>query len=293
MQAARILQAAVPPLLALALASCGGDGKPAATQVAARVNAEEISVHQINHALSRAQGLTAEQATQAGKLVLERLIEQELLVQQAVDRKLDRDPRVLQALEASRREILARAYLDSVTADSARPDAGEVRKYFEDNPALFTQRRLYNLQELVVALPEERRDAFGQVVEGAKSFGDVVNWLRQENIPFTGNGGVKAAEQLPLELLPRLAQMKDGHVGLIRTAAGATVLHLAGSRPQPLTEQAAKPYIEQYLINRKKTQLAQAEIKRLREAARIEYAGDYAQPAGPAAPGEAPGGERP
>ena len=99
----------------IVLAGCGdSDKKKAATQVAAKVNREEISVHQINAVLSRAGNLSPEQAKQAGADVLDKLIEQELLVQQSIEKKLDRDPKTMQALEAARRQILAQAYLEQL-----------------------------------------------------------------------------------------------------------------------------------------------------------------------------------
>lgn len=98
-------------LASLGLAACsGGDKDKPASQVAAKVNKEEISVHQINYLLQRQPGLKPEQAESASKTALERLIDQELAVQKAEELKLDRDPRVVQALDAARREILSRFY---------------------------------------------------------------------------------------------------------------------------------------------------------------------------------------
>ena len=94
----------VPTVLACAalLAACGGgdgDKKPA-TQVAAKVNSGEISVHQVNQVLQRQPGLKPEQVQAVSRRVLDGLVDQELAIQQATEQKLDRDPRVVSAIEA-------------------------------------------------------------------------------------------------------------------------------------------------------------------------------------------------
>lgn len=272
------------------LVACGNKGtetKKPATQVAARVNKEEISIHQINNILSRAGNVRPEQAKQAGKQILDKLIEQELLVQQAVEKKLDRDPRVMQAIEASKREILSRAYLEQVTANTAKPDEAAVKQFYERNPALFKERRVFNLQELVINASSEQASAIQEQLRQARSMDELVKYLRDQGIQYNANSGVKAAEQLPLEILPRFQELKDGQTALIPTPAGLTLVHIAASQVRPLDESSAKPFIEQYLSNQKRNELAAAEIKQLREKAKIEYVGEFAgtAPAAVAAPG--------
>jgi EpsD family peptidyl-prolyl cis-trans isomerase len=125
------------------IACSKNDSKPGAqaTQAAARVDGSEISIHQINFALSQLQGADASQAERAGKEILERLIEQQLLVSKAVGAKLDREPRVMQAIEESRRQILAQAYLEKTMAGAAMSSAEDVAKFYKDRPELFAQRR--------------------------------------------------------------------------------------------------------------------------------------------------------
>src|SRR3990167_5274365 len=82
----------------LGLSACGNkDDKKVATQVAAKVGSEEISVHQINQILSRANtGNATPQAVQKmGRDVLEKLIDQQLAVEQATENKLHRSPEVV------------------------------------------------------------------------------------------------------------------------------------------------------------------------------------------------------
>ena len=59
------------------LTGCGGGDKKdkAASQTAAKVNKEEITVHQINNVLQQQRGLKPEMAASASVQVLERLIE--------------------------------------------------------------------------------------------------------------------------------------------------------------------------------------------------------------------------
>ena len=145
---------------ALFMTGCGDKkekDKPA-SQTAAKVNKEEITVHQINYVLQQQRGLAPEQAASASKQVLERLVDQELAVQKAQEQKLDRDPRVVQQIEASRREIVARAYVDKIAAGAPKPSPAEIKAYYDAHPALFKERKVYNLQELAIqAKPEQRR----------------------------------------------------------------------------------------------------------------------------------------
>ena len=96
------------------LTGCGDKKEKSASQTAVKVNKSEITVHQINFVLQQQRGLKPEQTDAASKQILERLIDQELALQKADDLKVDRDPRVVQQLEAAKRDIIARAYLDKV-----------------------------------------------------------------------------------------------------------------------------------------------------------------------------------
>ena len=271
-------------VMVLALTACSGkdDKTKSATQVAAKVNGGEISVHQINDVLARAGNVPADQARQASGKVLEGLIGQELLLQEAMEKKLDRTAPVVQAIEAAKREILARAYVDSVTAQAGKPDAAEVHGYYASNPLLFSARRIYNINELGVAIAADKMPALQERVDRAKSLNDVAAWLKEQNIPFNAGSGAKGAEQLPLNLVPRVAELRDGQIRLVTMPGGAAVLQLIASRDQPVDEQTARPAIEQFLANKKKSELAETEMKRLRAAAKIEYLGEFA--ASPGAP---------
>ena len=88
---------------------------------------------------------------------------------------------------------------------------------------------------------------------------------------------MRAAEQLPLASLGTFADMKDGQALLNATPTGAQVIVLAGSRSQPVTLEQAKPAIEQFLLNERKRELIAKDLKALRDAAKIEYVGKFAE----------------
>ncbi|HEX2009531.1 MAG TPA: EpsD family peptidyl-prolyl cis-trans isomerase, partial [Roseateles sp.] len=260
------------------LAACGGGSKSEkASQTAAKVNKEEITVHQINFVLQRQPNLKPEQAEAAGKQVLERLIDQEVAVQKAEELKLDRDPRVVQQIEAAKRDIIARAYIERLGEGVSKPTAEEVTKYFNDKPALFKDRRIYSLQELVIEAKPEQFAEIRAKLQESKNMGEFAEYLKSHDFRFAGNQAVRAAEQLPLANLDAIAQMRDGQSVVSQSANGLTVLFLVGSRSQPIDETRARPAIEQFLSNQRKAELAQKDIKALREGAKIEYVGKFAE----------------
>jgi hypothetical protein len=54
------------------------------------------------------------------------------------------------------------------------------------------------------------------------------------------------------------------------------VVVLAGARSQPVSEEQAKPAIEQYLLNERKRKIVEDDLKAMRAAAKIEYVGKFA-----------------
>lgn len=279
---------AMPAAVAcLGLAACGE--KPAdATQVAARVNKGDITVHQINFILQQDRSVRPEQSDAAGRRVLEGLIDQELAVQKALELKLDREPRIVQSMEAARRDVLARAYNERLVQSVAKPTPEEIRKYYDEQPDLFKERKVYSLQELLIDAPPEKQAWVKQQLgsaTGAKGFAES---LKAANLPFTGSQGVKGAEQLPLGLVRRFATMKDGESAVVSEGSQLRVIFVVASRSDPVGFERASGPIELYLANQARRRAVDENIKALRSAAQIAYQGRFADGAGAAASAAAP-----
>src|ERR1043165_2563952 len=197
-------------LAAILLTACGGGSGAKASQTAAKVNKEEITVHQINFVLQRQPNIKPEQVDAASRQILERLIDQELAVQKAQDLKLDRDPRVVQQIETAKREIIARAYADHLGETVTKPTDQEIKQYYNDKPALFAERRIYNLQEINIEAKPDQFESIRAKLQGAKTLPDFLEALKADNFKFVGSQMVRSAEQIPLNNLDAIARLKDG-----------------------------------------------------------------------------------
>lgn len=269
-------------LSTLVLGACGDrpPEKKAASQVAVKVNDGEISVHQINFVLQRTPNIPAAKAEAAKRQVLESLIDQELAVQQATEAKLERTPNVMQAIESARREILARAFIEQKVAKQAKPSTDEIRKFYNDHPELFANRKIYRIEEVAFsASPEIIAGVKAQLGTGKTSVAEVVTGLKAKGVEVAGGVSVKAAEQLALELLPRLAQAKDGQVQMIENQGRVAFITVLASKPEPMDEIKAQPFIENFINNKQKSEAARSTMKELREKAKIEYVGEFVAPA--------------
>lgn len=289
------------PLLASAIAAALVFGLPAcsrqdgaaggqATQVAAKVGDTEISVHQINQVLNRTamEEPSAETLQTASRQILERLIDQQVAVNAATEENLQRSPEVIAAIEAARREVLARAYLQKLAANAPKASPEEVAGYYRDHPALFAERRVFNIQEVRVTDASAVLADLRSLAEQGKTVDEVAEVLRGKQVPFNTSAASRSAEQLPLDVLPRFHALKDGQAQVFESGKAATFVRVVSSQTDTMTEQEAAPVIEKFLNNRYLNQTVQQEIKRLREATTIAYQGEFsapaAEPANPAAP---------
>jgi len=289
-------------IAALALMACGNhsDSK-APTQVAARIDDTEISVHQINDVLAQAGQLTPEQTRLASRRVLDGLIAQELLVQRAKKAKLDDDPRVVRAVEAARRQILARAYLDQRRALERKPEESEITAFYDANPALFRERRVYAIDEFAIDPAPDLAAALDPFLARRPDQAALAAWLGARQSGFALRQGRRPAEQLPAPLLAKLQTLTPGQSAMFTGERGITVLRLVGATPAPVTLDVARPAIEQLLMRERLARVEQQELRALREGAKVEFFGEFAvadkggaagaPPALPGIPGAAALGE--
>jgi EpsD family peptidyl-prolyl cis-trans isomerase len=243
-------------------AGCGVSEGGVAPQIAARVNAEAVTVQEVE--LARKRGDT-----------LERLIDQRLARQQAIERGLDRAPPIVQAMEAARSEILARAWRQLLAEAQPRPTREEIAAYYAAHPELFAERRIYSLEEVRLARARELAAGLRSRAAKGEPLEALARWLESREARFTINRFTRGADELPLELLPRLAAMKEGEVHLVDYGSdGVVMLRLAAARHAPLEEAAAAPLIENFLAARRSSDALAREMQRLRAQARIEYFAD-------------------
>jgi EpsD family peptidyl-prolyl cis-trans isomerase len=278
LHARRVVSIAAVATLAAGLAACGGGGSKS-TQVAVKVNKDEVTVLQLNHVMAHtAGGVAPDQVENTKRRMLGELVDQQLMVQQAVEHKLDRDPEVLAALEGARQSVLAQAYVQRVVLPQATPSEREVQDYYVANPALFAERKVYRLLEVNIEANAEQAKEIAAVAAGAKSAKQVADYLHEHKIPYVADNVVRSAEQIPLGYVNQVAQLKPGGVLVYPTGPNRlTAVEVVQADPQPVDEKRAAPFIQQYLRNHKRDDLVVAEAKRLRAAARIEYVGDFAK----------------
>lgn len=257
-------------LVAAALAGCGDGAKHAKPgQALASVNGEEITVLQLNEELQRA-GVTADQQQAASKQLLQVLIDRQLLQGEAAKENLDRDPKVMQAIERARALIIAQAYLQKRMGALARPSAAEIEDYFNKHPQFFSNRKQFVMNELIMAsrdLTPEVRAA----VDGAGSLEEVAAWLEARKIGHGRGQVMRSTADLNPQVSAQLLERRKGQLFIVKEGERAIVLAVAEVKDAPVTLQVASSQIEQHLSRQKNKELAAAELARLRATARIEY----------------------
>lgn len=288
---ARLLCGALVVMAAAGLVACGEKKEAKSGQALASVNGEEITAMQLNEELQRA-GLTAAQAQQpaATKQVLDSLIERQLVVNAAMQDKLDRDPQVVRAIERAKAQLIAQAYLQKKVGTPAKPTLAEVDAYFAAHPAFFSNRKQLEMRQLII--PSEAIDApLKAFIDSAKTLDDVAAYLDAQKIKFVRNQIARSTADLPPELSAKLLAMSKGQLFIVKEGPRSVLSVVTDIKDAPIGKDAAAPQIEQFLVSTKAKDAATAEVARLKAGAKIEYlnkAAEYKDGAAPAAAGAQP-----
>jgi EpsD family peptidyl-prolyl cis-trans isomerase len=264
----RVLCGTLVLVAIVGLSACGSKEKKAG-QTLVRVNGEEITVLQINDELKRA-GVKADQQEAATKEILESLIDRQLIIDEAKRNKFDRTPEVLQSIERSKGLIIAQAYLGSLVTNIPKPSIAEIDDYFQKHPEYFTQRKKFDMQQLVFAA-KDFSDDLKLAIDSAKSLDEVAAWLDGHNVRYARGELSRYTTDLPENMVAKLKELKKGDLFIVNERENSMLNFITDIKDSPITAKNAAPQINQYLINKKSKEAADAEIKHLRSSAKIEY----------------------
>jgi EpsD family peptidyl-prolyl cis-trans isomerase len=256
-------------LAGLALSACGGQKEKKPGQALVSVDGTEITVLQLNDELQRA-NVPAAQQEAASKQLLEALVDRQLLLAQAEKDKLDRDPKVLQAIERAKALIIAQSYLQKRVGVIGKPSADEVSAYFNAHPELFAHRKQFDLRQLVLET-SDLTPKLGQEIGDAKSIDAVAARLDEAKVRYARKAETRSTADLPLPLADRMEKMGKTELLLVKEGARSVLIAVEGVKETPVTLAQSTPQIEQFLFNKKNKDAAAAEMTRLRATAKIDY----------------------
>lgn len=253
---------------AVTLSACGNkDKKPG--QALASVDGKEVTVLQLNDELQRA-GVKPAQLDAAKKQLLDVLVERQLVLNAAEKEQVARDPVVMQAIERAKAQIITQAYVQKRISALVKPSEADVSAYYNKHPELFAQRRQFDMRQLVIdssSLSAEARAA----IDGAKSIEDVAAWFDAHQVKYARAQLARTSTDLPADMNSKLLAMSKGQLFIVREGERSLIVALNDVREAPLALAAAAPQIGQFLINTKIKEATEAEVKRLRASAKVEY----------------------
>jgi len=279
--------------LAALLAACGKT-ETTATEipvidqtVAAYVNGEpvfegDVELEAVARGLINAgQDFSAED--EEHRIILDQLIDQKLMAQEAARRQLDRDPSGQRRLEMARERILGNLLVESLVAQQVTEEA--IDKMYAEQVRLQQANDQVSVAHILVDTKDEADALFRQIEQGETFESLVFNnskdtRTRMEN----GDLGYLAPNDLAEPFPVVIANTPEGEVSPpFETADGWHILKVKDRRTEPpKTREEMRPEIAAFLTLNEVSRI----LRRLRTEATIEQGGGeiYVPSTQPAAP---------
>lgn len=268
-----IMRAAGVLILVGAISACNNQGKTS-SKVLVKVNGDGITARQLEAELWGAADKPGAGSPQAvRKQALEALIDRQVLLDQAMHDKIDRDPKVIQIVDRLKTQAIIQAYLESKSSNLANASKAEIDAYYNAHRELFAERKVFDVTQLSVASAD-----FGKplkaVMDNAVSLDQVAQWLTQHGVDYVRTQRSYTGADLPPAMLSNLKTLNRGRLFVMQDTDGGQdeLCVLTDLRDSPVNREAATKQIERYLLNQKMQQVAAAEIARLRASAKLVYA---------------------
>lgn len=267
---------------ALVILTLAGCKREATGQVAAVVNGEEITLQEVNHEIGSNELPKNVDRKAIQQAALQRIIDRRIVAQAARDDGIDKQPEYL-IRQRQVDELLLIQMLGQKAGRALRmPDAAAIDKYIADHPARFAERTIYAVDRAQFQMPSNPEQL--RQLQDDHTMAAVITKLNSLGISFNRGEAQIDSAAVPPQLIARLKALPPGEPFLIPENGAVTVGSIIGSKPTPLTGDAARPVAAQLMRNEELAKILEQRVKTGRASAKIEYQSGFAPQAKPAAP---------
>jgi EpsD family peptidyl-prolyl cis-trans isomerase len=222
----------------------------------------EVTIPELEQLLRAAPRVERDRIASARRTLLERLVDEKLLAEAATDAKLDRQVETMQAIEAARRGILARAFAERIASDAPRPSPTEIEAAYRREAAAGRTRALV-IDELRASAAAPALAEFARIFDSG-GLDALAGRLTAAGLPSGRARTRLAAEDLPGVPPDRLAAFAVGDKVAFRIADIAHFGRIAAIERAPVAPAEARAAIAERLLAERRLALVQKAIGRLR-----------------------------
>ena len=278
--------------LLAALGVFSGCGK--STTIAAMVNGQVITEQEVDDRMSRLSPSHRGAIDNDRKRLLEEMVMETVLVQEARRRNLDGDAEVVRLLKEARKQVLLGRLFEVLRqGESVDVTDQEVAQSYQANQKAFSEPESWRASHILVETEEAAKKALERI-KGGEPFAKVASEVSTDPTKAKGGDiGFFAKGQLIPEFEAACMGMKPGQMsGVVKSALGYHIILLTEHRaPRVRPVEEVKDQIRRQLLNQRQQGKLEATIQQLRSKAQVQIRGASAAPA-PARVG-APTGSNP
>lgn len=263
----RWLSTALILSLTIALTSCSSRDK-----TIANVGGSKITLSEFQDAYKPPMIPGDSASVLAGKQeLLNRMVEQKLMVNEAVSRGLDKDPKLVQDMEELKKNTLLQELYKDEILKNAQPSDSDVKKFYDKLG------KEAKASHILVKTEQEAKEV-AKALKGGGDFAQLAGSKSVDRGSAQRNGdlGWFGWGKMVEEFQSAAFSMKPGQISKpVKSAFGYHIIRLDSLRDVPLQPfEEMKDRIKQQLTQTKPRELANKYITKLREGANIKFKDD-------------------
>ena len=245
-------------------------------QTVAVVNGEEITVPDLNFALTMTKAPEGANEKDVRSQVLQQLIDRRLLAEQARKEGIDKSPEYLNRKSRADEDMLISMLANRRLNTTQLPSDREIQTYVASHPEMFANREVWSLDQISYSTPSGK-DVQAEIA-AAHSIDQLIAVLGKYKIGYNRQKNRLDTSAVPPEIYSKLNGLPAGEPFVIPFGNKSVASAITGREPHPVTGDQAKPTAVDMMRKTQTAKSLEGVLKSLRSSAKIEYQQGYAPP---------------